>query len=161
MKQHGETTPSKLWSLSSLKQGQSKTIPLGKIRSGSTVTATLAWFQDCAIKGFAQMPDDAKLTRLLQDGKPSPVEKPEIDYRGMADFNLEFCRIDPSAPGKPIPVAASATPNNTVEHIRFRIPQDGDYCLKITFDRMTYGTPPAQGEPCAAAWSITPPTPAG
>ncbi|MBT9449728.1 S8 family serine peptidase [Akkermansia glycaniphila] len=157
LKQHGEAAPSKFWNLYSLKQGQSQTIPLGNIPSGSTVTATLAWFQDCAIKGFAQAPGDAELDRLLKDGKPSPVEKPEIDYRGMADFNLELCRIDPTAPGKPIPVAASATPNNTVEHIRFQIPQDGDYCLKITFDRMTYGEPPAQGEPCATAWSITPP----
>lgn len=160
MKQHGETAPSKHWSLSTFKQGQSKTIPLGRIASGSTVTATLAWFQDCTIKGFSQAPDDAALTRLLKDGKPSPLEKPEIDYKGMADFNLELCRLSPASSGNPVPVAASATPNNTVEHLSFRIPEEGEYCLKITFDRMTYGAPRAQGEPCAAAWSITPPAPA-
>ncbi len=156
MKQYGESAPSNRWGMPTLKQGQSKTIPLGRIASGSTVTATLAWFQDCSIKGFSQAPDDAALARLLNDGKPSPLDKPSIDYKGMADFNLELCRIAPS--GKSVPVAASATPNNTVEHLDFRIPEEGEYCLKITFDGMTYGTPPPQGEPCAAAWCITPPS---
>ena len=80
--------------------------------------------------------------------------RPELEYRGMADYALELWAGRPEDMKAARLVAVSDTPNNTVEHFKANIPANGDYFLRIVFKGMTYGKAPREGEPSVWTWSV-------
>lgn len=144
----------KAWQRDVLKPGESRVEPLGRLPRGASVTATLVWYQDCVIAGIDDFPDDRELARLSAAGKRDPLGKPELKYRGMADYALELWAGKPGDMAAARLAAVSDTPNNTVEHLAVRVPAEGEYFLRVTFGGMTYGQAPREGEPAVWAWSV-------
>ncbi len=113
----------------------------GAQSAGSTLTATLDWYA-------TEHLDTATLNAT---------------YGSLDELDLEVWSTDASGLPKNL-IAESIAQDNTVQHLYFQLPTDGDYLLEVVDDGPTWdvdGTPPT-GDDFGLAWNITPvPEPAG
>jgi hypothetical protein len=119
------------WDLSTVTKGVDNLYDLGQISSGTTLTATLAWFVDRAYDSATQTSDEGTFVNL----------------------NLDVYEV---VGGSDKLIAVSETPYENVQQLSFALPATSDYVIGVNFAGVAYG--PADvaaptNEDYAVAWS--------
>jgi hypothetical protein len=118
-----------------------KYVIAGPQTAGSTLTATLDWYA-------TEHLDTTTLTAT---------------YGSLDELDLQVWSTDATGLPQTL-IAQSIAQDNTVQHLYFQLPTDGDYLLEVVDDGATWNLDPAPttGDDFGLAWNITPvPEPTG
>jgi hypothetical protein len=114
-------------------------IEIGTYDAGDILNATLVWFAEVI----------ADLDNPLTDGGLNILNE------AFSNLDLELWWIEEES-GTGVPIAASRSEYNAVEHLSVELQNAGEYFLRIVFDEMLYGILDAEKETFAIAWSAIP-----
>ena len=123
----------------------------GLVWAGATLTATLTFERDVTVKKSIQSQDmsshvwgeDVYGKDVNGDGT---VDGPDI----CTAERIPVVHLGVLQNGKPQPVASSESDVDSVQHMSFRIPEDGEYSLEVSC-RNDAGL---QEIPCGLAWRV-------
>ncbi len=119
------------WDLSTVSRGTDNLYDMGQIASGTTLTATLAWFVDRGYDSATQTADEGTFVNL------------NLDVYEVVDGSDQL-------------IAVSETPYENVQQLSFVLPDTSDYVVGVDFAGIAYGPAgdaQATSEEYALAWS--------